>query len=683
MLVSWDWLADYVKIDRSAEAMASLWAMSGLNHESTQWVEGDAVIDLEVTSNRADCLGHIGVAREAAVLCELPLIIPEAKVRCGSTSIESMFRVENHFNDACPRYTARIIRGVKIGPSPEWMAKRLRAIGVKPINNVVDATNYVMMECGQPLHAVDLARIRGGKIVVRPAIEKENFVAIDHRTYILDPRMVVIADAERPLALGGVMGGVDSEVADSTRDLLIESASFVPISIRRTARKLKLHSPSSHRFERRIDPNQVDWASRRCCELILATAGGELLEGCLDSDPAEHRMPECTIRQSQVARVLGIDVPWEKSLSILDRLGCRVEHVSDSSKSLGSGEARVSPPTFRQDLTREIDLIEEIARVYGYDRIPENAMVPMVASMRRPKDIVFGTVRQVACAAGFDESLTPSLIGKTGIDRISPWSNEDALTTMTPLLEGANVLRRSLLPSLIAARLHNQSQSNRDVRLFEIASVYLPRGSALPHEQVHLGMIAESDIRVVRGVMEEIVQRTWGEIRSDLQWLESEVSWDFLEPGSGIAWTVSGHMLGWVGALSKSLAQSNKLDGEAAIGEMNLDVLLQHARLVPRVAGVVPYPAIQRDLNLVVDESLLWKSLRDTIAASAGPLCVDIRFQEIYRDPQKDGAGKKRMLLSLVLQSDRETLKSQQADEVIASVLAACESKLGAKLLAS
>ncbi len=683
MLVSWDWLADYVKIDRSAEAMATLWAMSGLNHESTEWVEGDAVIDLEVTSNRADCLGHIGVAREAAVLCELPLIIPDAEVRCGSTSIESMFRVENQFIDACPRYTARIIRGVKMGPSPEWMAKRLRAIGVKPINNVVDATNYVMMECGQPLHAFDLSRIRGGKIIVRPALDKENFVAIDHRTYILDPRMVVIADAERPLALGGVMGGVDSEVADTTRDLLIESASFVPISIRRTARKLKLHSPSSHRFERRIDPNQVDWASRRCCELILATAGGELLAGCIDTDPSEYRMPECTIRQSQVARVLGIDVPWAKSLSILDRLGCRVEHVSDSGNSSGSGEAKVLPPTFRQDLTREIDLIEEIARVYGYDRIPENAMVPMVASMRRPKDIVLGTVRQVACAAGFDESLTPSLIGKTVIDRISPWSNEDALTTITPLLEGANVLRRSLLPSLIAARIHNQSQSNRDVRLFEIASVYLPRGSALPHEQVHLGIIAESDIRLVRGVIEEIVQRTWGEIHSDLQWVESEVSWDFLEPGSGIAWTVSGHMLGWVGGLSKSLAQSNKLDGEAAIGEMNLDVLLQHARLVPRVAGVVPYPAIQRDLNLVVDESLLWKVLRDTIAVSAGPLCVDIRFQEIYRDPQKDGAGKKRMLLSLVLQSDRETLKSQQADEVIASVLAACESKLGAKLLAS
>jgi phenylalanyl-tRNA synthetase beta chain len=677
MLVSWNWLSDYVTIDRSVEAMAALWAMSGLNHESTQWVEGDPVIDLEVTSNRADCLGHIGIAREASVLCDAVLTIPEPKLATVDTDIQTLFKVENRFIDACPRYTARIIRGVRIGPSAEWMAKRLRAIGIKPINNIVDATNYVLMECGQPLHAFDLSRIRGNKIVVRPALDKESFVAIDHRTYTLDPGMVVIADAERPLALGGVMGGLDSEVAETTCDVLIESASFAPMSIRRTARRLKLHSPSSHRFERRIDPNQVDWASRRCCELIMSMAGGELLNGSIDSHPIEHHMSECDLRGSQITKVLGIEVPWDSSLAILNRLGCRVEVVGDHER------ARVTPPTFRQDLTREVDLIEEIARVYGYDRIPENAMVPMVASMKRPKDVVLGTVRSVACAAGFDESLTPSLIGKTPVDRISPWSSEAALTTLTPLLEGASALRRSLMPSLIAARLHNQSQSNRDVRLFEIANVYLPRGSALPHEQVHLGLIAESDTRWIRGVLEEIVARCWGGARPDLQWSESEIAWEFLEPSSGVAWTVSGHMLGWVGALSKPLAQSMKLEGDVALGEMNLDVLLQHARLVPRVEGVVPYPAIQRDLNLIVNESLQWKTLRETIAASAGPLCVDIRFQEIYRDPSKDGGDKKRVLLTLVLQSDRETLKSHQADDVVANVLAACQEQWGARLLAS
>ncbi len=676
MLVSWDWLSDYVKIDHPLEEVVTRWAMSGLNHEGTEIVEGVPVIDLEVTSNRADCLGHLGVAREASVLYQLPFHLPDPQPEVIAERAQSRVQVENQFLEACPRYMARIIRGVKIGPSPEWLARRLRAIGINPVNNVVDATNYVMMECGQPLHAFDLAKVRGGKIIVRPALDKEVFVAIDHRTYSLDPGMVVIADAERALALGGVMGGVDSEVSDTTCDLLIESATFTPMSIRRAARKLKLHSPSSHRFERRIDPNQVDWASRRCCELILKTAGGVLLDGCVDTAPEPVQLAECTLRASQIVRVLGIDIPWKESLDILERLGCQVLPEA------GDQSARVIAPSFRQDLTREIDLIEEIARVYGYHRIPEDAVVPMVASMRRPEDTILATVRSVATAAGFDEALNPSLIGKSIIDRISPWTADDALTTMVPLLEGASVLRRSLVPSLIAARLHNQSQSNRDVRLFETAKIYLPHGSGLPHEQVTLGLIAESEIRVVRGVFEEILHRAWGDSIGDLAWSESQVSWEFLESGTGITWSVGGHMLGWMGSLSKSIAQSIKLEGPTAIGELSFDLLLQHARLVPKVRGVIPYPAIQRDLNLIVDEALQWQSLRQTIDASAGPLCVDVVFREIYRDAQRDGANKKRMLLSLILQSPRETLKSEQADEVVAKVLSACREQHSAQLLA-
>lgn len=675
MLISWDWLSDYVKIDRPLEEVVSRWAMSGLNHEGTEIVEGVPVIDLEVTSNRADCLGHIGIAREASVLYRVPLVVPQPSPATSKTSIASVLRLDNRFEDACPRYTARVIRGVKIGPSPEWLAKRLRAIGIKTINNVVDATNYVMMECGQPLHAFDLAQIRGGKIIVRPAADKENFLAIDHKNYVLDPQMVVIADAERAVALGGVMGGAESEVSDTTTDLLIESASFAPMSIRRTARKLKLHSPSSHRYERRIDPNQLDWASRRCCELILATAGGELLDGFLDTNSVQTNLPEIDLRKSQIARVIGIEIPWETSCDILKRLGCGVARADEH-------HCAVAPPSFRQDLPREIDLIEEVARIYGYEQIPEDAMVPMVASMRRPKDIVMSTLRNVATAAGFDETLNPSLIGRSVADRISPWSNEAPLTTMVPLLEGASTLRRSLIPSLIAARLHNQSQSNRDVRLFETANVYLPNGNQLPREQLNLGCIAESELRVVRGVFEEILHRVWG-VGGDIPKLsETKVTWDFLESGSGISWMAGETMLCWIGSLSRSLSQSLKLDGPATLGEMNLDLLLQHAQLVPRVRDVIPFPAIERDLNLVVDEVLQWQSLQGVIAKSAGPLCVDILFREIYRDTKRDGVGKKRVLLTLKLQSATDTLRSEQADEVVASVLGACRSQLGAELLA-
>lgn len=673
MLISWEWLSDYVKIDRPMDEVVNRWAMSGLNHESTQWVEGLPVIDLEVTSNRADCLGHIGIAREAAVLYSQPLAIPTLEgIRTSKQSVHEVLSVQNRFPEACPRYTVRVIRGVKIAPSPEWFAKRLRSIGIRPINNVVDATNYVMMECGQPLHAFDLAHVASNQIIVRPAGDKENFQAIDHRSYTLDPQMVVIADSKRALALGGVMGGLESEVSESTVDLLIESASFVPMAIRRTARKLKLHSPSSHRFERHIDPNGLDWASLRCCQWILEFAGGEMLEGLIDTQPVARSGSKILLRRPSVSRVLGIEVPWAQCGQILTRLGCTVEQDEQSLEVLA--------PSFRQDLTREVDLIEEIARVHGYEAIPEDAMVPMVASARRPKDTMMLTVRSIACAAGFNETLNPSLIGKSPIDRISPWTTQDPLVTSVPLLEGASSLRRSLIPSLIAARLHNQSQSNRDVRLFETASVYLSQGAQLPKEQHNLGCVAQSEPRLVRGVFEEIIQRVWGQDGPVLE--ERLIDFDFLDKGTCVAWFLGGKMLAWVGSLSRSLVQANKIDGQVAIGELDLDLLQGSVRLVPKLKALSPYPAILRDLNFVVDESTHWGSLRSTIAKSAGELCREILFQEIYRDTKRDGDGKKRILLTLTIQSDTETLKGEQADAVVADVITACQSHHGAKLLA-
>jgi len=673
MLVSWEWLSDYVKLEAPLEQVVDKWALSGLNHESTEWVEGVPVIDLEVTSNRADCLGHIGVAREASVLFSKPLTIPRPEFVEDSHKASSIVSVENQFEDACSRYTARVIRGVKVGPSPEWFAKRLRSIGVKPINNVVDVTNYVMMEIGQPLHAFDLSRVSGGKIFVRRAVEKEAFVAIDHRTYALDSQMVVIADAKGPLALGGVMGGLESEVSESTVDLLIEAASFAPMSIRRAARKLKLHSPSSYRFERRIDPNGLDWASRRCCQLIQQLAGGVILEGMVDSRQEVVRGASVSLRRARVRQVLGIEVPWEQSKRILEQLGCEVTAATDT-------ELNLVAPTYRQDLTREADLIEEIVRVVGYDAIPEDAMVPMVSSARRPKDIMMGTLRAVACASGFDETLNPSLIGKGATDRISPWCEQDPLATSVPLLEGAAVLRRSLIPSLIAARLHNQSQSIRDVRLFETANVYLPQGEGLPKEQLNFGCIAESDPRLVRGVFEECLGRIWGSGVEAID--ERVVEFDFMERGTGIAWYVDGAMLAWVGSLSKAIAQSSKIDGAVAIGELDLDMLLSRAVLVPRLRVLSPYPAILRDLNFIVDEGVQWQGLRRTIEGAAGKLCKEVVFREIYRDTKKDGAGKKRILLTLTIQSDEETLRSEQADALVASVITACQGEHAAQLLA-
>jgi len=675
MLVSWEWLSDYVDIDVSHEDMAARWALTGLNHESTVIVDGVPVIDLEITSNRGDCLGHIGIAREASVLLQSPLRIPLPQLKTSDEPTSKVLAIENQFEEACPRYSGRVIRSVKVGPSPAWLQKRLIAIGVKPINNVVDATNYVMFECGQPLHAFDLANIRGGRIIVRPARDKETFVAIDHRTYQLDSQMVVISDAERAVALGGVMGGVESEVSEGTVDVLLEAAEFMPLSIRRTARKLKLHSPSSYRYERRIDHANMDWASRRCCELILQTAGGQLLSGSADTGERPMDKTPILLRESKIASVLGIDVPWERSLEILEHLGCQVAGKQSDS------DARVVPPSYRMDLTREIDLIEEIARIHGYEQIPEDAAVPLVSSTKRPKDTVMDTVRRVVCAAGFDETMTPSLIGKSLMSTISPWTDQEPMSTLIPLLEGANQLRRSLIPSLIAARLYNQSQTNRDSQLFETANVYLPRTSGLPGQQFNLGAIGLADIRSVVGMFEEILHRVCGPDFIQAKLSKSLVSWNYLAPLSGIAWQIGGETIAWVGQLNRAIVDSMKLDCAATVGEMDLDMLLEHARLVPQLQPIVPFPTIERDLNLILGEATQWLSISKAIQKAAGPLCINVLFREIYRDTKKDGDGKKRVLLSMHLRSPTETLTSEQADMVMQNALSACKVEFQATIL--
>ncbi len=683
MLVSWEWLSDYVDLTIGHEELATRWALTGLNHESTEIKNGNPVIDLEVTSNRGDCLGHIGVAREASVLLSQSLRIPSPTPKEGSQTASSQVSVENQFPEGCPRYTARLIRGVKIGPSPDWLRNRLEAIGVKSINNVVDATNYVMFECGQPLHAFDFQKIRGGKIVVRPAQPKEEFVAIDHKTYLLDPSVVVIADAERGVALGGVMGGVDSEVTDSTVDVLLEAADFQPLSIRRTARKLKLHSPASHRFERKIDPSQLDWASRRCSELILQLAGGELQAGIVDTGELPNDAPEIELREERITKVLGIEVPWNTSLDILKRLGCNVKEVPGAIQSAiyRMKSAKVIAPSFRMDLTREIDLIEEIARIYGYDKIPEDAVVPMVASLKRPKDVMMQTVRNVSCGYGFYETMTPSLIGKSPASAISPWTDAPAMGTLVPLLEGASQLRRSLAPSLIASRLHNQQQSNRNVRLFETSNVYLPSSSGLPKEQFHLGLLGGPDVREVIGAMEEIVARVCGGQFLEERICKEIVSFPYLQEDSAIRWNVDGHPIAWGGMLARSISDSLKLDGAVSLAELDLDRLLTYAEDVPQLQSIVPFPVIDRDLNFIVDESLRWQDLYTLVREASGPLCVGVAFQEIYRDTRKDGEGKKRIFFSLQLQSATETLTSQQADVVIQRVVDGCREKFGASLL--
>ena len=355
MIVSWNWLKEYVDLNMTHDDLVDRLTMSGLNHEGTETVGDDQAIDLEVTSNRVDCLGHIGVAREIAVLYEQPLKIPAAEIKTNSKSVADEVAVKIDSQDHCFRYTARLIKGVKIGPSPQWLQDHLTAIGIGVVNNVVDITNYVMMECGQPLHAFDYAKIADGKIIVRSAKQGEEFQAIDHKTYKLNDNMCVIADSNGPVAIAGVMGGADSEVSDSTTDILLEAAYFDQLSVRNTARKLKLFSASSFRFERNIDSANLDWASRRACELIVKLAGGEVCDGIVDAGEQPSKPADVTLRFAQLKRLLGIAIPVDFSKQCLENLGAVITKSDDASVT-------VTPPSWRKDLTREVDLIEEVGR---------------------------------------------------------------------------------------------------------------------------------------------------------------------------------------------------------------------------------------------------------------------------------------------------------------------------------
>ncbi len=670
MLISWNWLSQYIDLDMSPEELTGRLMMAGLNLESLAKIGSDVAIDLEVTSNRPDCLGHVGIAREAAVLFDRELKLPPARPAESAGKASDLTRVTIQCPELCPRYTARVIRGIKVKSSPAWLADRLRTIGQSVVNNVVDITNYVLMECGQPLHAFDFNKLAGKEIIVRRAKPGEAFAAIDHKTYALDESMCVIGDAQRAVALGGVMGGAESEVSPATADVLVESAIFAPLSIRTTSRKLKLKSDSSYRFERGVDPEGIDWASRRSCELILELCGGQLAAGVVDvGQPAAAPAP-IVLRLSQILRILGIEIPRQSVRRILSALGC-------DESSADAASVTTIPPSWRRDLSREIDLVEEVARIHGYEAIPEDVGVPMTASHKSDHDRVLEKVRRVMTAAGFDEALTTSVVPEKWSSAFSPWSHEPPLVAAPPMLKGADILRRSLAPSLLDVRRYNHSLGNDAAELFEVAKIYLPKSDGLPHEQWTLSAVSGRGFLHLKGTVEALLAG----VHSKAALEAADVRQELLEPAASVELRVAGKRLGFLGEVSKAALKQFGLRQATCVLELDLGVLIESAVLVPQYAAISTQPAISRDLNLVVDEGLRWSELAATVHAASGPHLEHVQYLDTYRDEQKDGAGKKRLLFSLTLRVSERTLTSEEADEIAARVVAACGQSHRAVLL--
>jgi phenylalanyl-tRNA synthetase beta chain len=684
MLVSWNWLKEYVRLDMSLEELERRLMMAGLNHESTTDIDGDIAIDLEVTSNRPDCLGHIGIAREVAVLFNRELKLPAAQPEEKGPPVAELTKVTVECPQLCPRYTARMIRGVKVGESPAWLKRRLKTIGIAAINNVVDITNYVLMECGQPLHAFDFAKLAGKQIVVREPRRGEKLEAIDHKAYELEAGMCIIADAQRPVGIGGVMGGAGTEISPATTDVLIEAAQFAPLSIRNTARRLKLFSDSSYRFERGIDPGGVDWASRRCCELIVQIAGGKLAQGVLDvldgaspSTPAApssrgadrvlagQRQP-IALRFSQIKRILGIEVHPNEVSRILTALG---------NEQVATAEERIEviPPSWRRDLEREIDLIEEVARIHGYDKIPEDVSVPMATSARTVQDRVLAKVRHVLTAAGFDEAMTISTVPEEWSSAFSPWTAREPLRTATPVIERANLLRRSLAPSLLAARRTNETLGNERIELFEIAKVYLPE-DGLPVEELTLTLCSGGDFFAVKGVLEAVLEELNPAAALEVRDFRHE-----LLSERAVELRLAGEVVGYLGELGAAGLQRFELRGGAAIAELKISALVNAAQLVRRYAPTPEFPAIHNDINLEVAETVRWGAIAEIVRRSAGELLESVRYQETYRNPRLAAEGRKKVLFQVDFRSSQGTLTHDQANAAHDRIVAACTSELGAR----
>ncbi|MAT14518.1 MAG: phenylalanine--tRNA ligase subunit beta [Planctomyces sp.] len=673
MIASWDWLTEYVTLDMCLNELTDRLTISGLNLEEVNDVNGDAAIDLEVTSNRADCLGHIGIAREVATLFGKELTIPTAEPKVGTEKVSTAVSIQNNAPELCKRYIARVIRNVQVGPSPDWLKKRLATLGIPSINNVVDVTNYVLMECGQPLHAFDLNKISEEQILIRQAHKGEKIVAIDQRTYELDPEMLVIADAERPVAIAGVMGGLDTEISEHTMNVLIEVANFTPLTVRNTARKLSLHSDSSFRFERYVDVHQMDWASRRCCDLILQVAGGELLAGSIDvGEQPTDNTDEITLRFAQVKRLLGIEIPAEAIVQILTGLGLKL--VGKASPA----EASFLAPTWRRDLTREVDLIEEVARIHGYDQIPEDRFLPVRLCTPPEKDQTTKIIYKTLNGLGFSEAYTVSFVSREDHELFQPFGDLEPLYVEHSTRKKENLLRQSLIPSLLRCRRENERHNVFNAELFEIAKVYVKAKPGAPEREVEptrLSMVSGRSVLELKGVVETLVARINDELV--LETKSSDIGQ--FEPGRGAELTLNGQPFGWVGEIARPVQDRLDLRDTVTVAELDLALLIEHRKQVVHASELPQYPQMTRDFNFVMNESVEWKDLEATVRSAAGTLLEDIEYGGIFRGEQL-GADLKSYLMHVSFRSPERTLTSDEVDAAHGNIVAACEKELNVKL---
>ena len=697
MKVVYNWLKEFVEVKASPEDLRARLSLVGIAVDAIDDTVAGPVLDAEITANRPDCLGHLGIAREVAAIYRVPLKPLHPNLKEITEKAAGATRVKIEAPELCGRFTARVIRGVKVQPSTDWLRQRLEAIGEKSINNVVDVTNYVMFELGHPLHAFDFDKLAEHQLVVRRAQPGEKIKTLDGGEHKLTKDMCVIADAQRAVSIGGIMGGANSEISLSTKDILIECAWFDPISIRRSAKALGLRTEASYRFERGADPEMTELASRRAAELIQQVAGGEILAGAVDIYP--HREPEKKIELSrkELLRVMGADIPDRDIEQILSALGFHPVRVDSNRGSDGSIAAvwECRAVSWRQDVTRSIDLIEEVARHYGYDKFPPRLPPAKIAAHRLPHAEAQDRLRERIVALGYQEIVEIPIVDTKRDELFRSGGLEPALIG-NPLAEDAAVMRSSGTVSMLRAIEWNLNHGQRNLRLFEIGKTYeLRNGEPVETPVLTLGITGSAREKTI---YEGARDFEFADLKGDLDTIGG-LAGGFTWESGGPQWlsgaraarlhlthkTGQREFIGTAGQIAKRVADEFKFRQNVLVAELKLESLLtglENAAAALRFKPLPRFPAVERDFSVVLADGVQFAQVEDAIRSLGIPELQSIEALDLFRGGQVP-AGKYSLMIRVTLQSAEATFTDAQLNDFSSRIVAALQQKLGATLRAS
>lgn len=637
--------------------------------------ETDFILDIAVTPNRPDALCHIGIAREIAAIFDLPFSKSQPKFPQLQEPADKLVSVEILSPQSCPRYAARLIRNVKIAPSPRWMQRRLEAIGMRPINNIVDITNYILMETGQPLHAFDYDLLEGGGIVVRESKEGETFVTLDDKKHQLRDGTVLICDKEKPVALGGIMGGLNSEVNNETKNILLESAYFAPENIQKSLRYLGINSEASQRFERGVDPNGILYAQERATELMVEFAGGEVYKGAADNYPQEIHPVEIPLKHEQINTLLGTKLSAEEMSAILKKI------------ELHTNNGKVSVPTFRPDLQRVADLAEEVSRLYGLDNIPPavNSTIKYEHEKNHFDNFV-DELKTILTGMGLQEVITNSMINKEKWERLT---GEKIYPVLNPISHDMSGMRNNLTISLLGVIQWNINRQSKDLRIFEINRIFHHPGTLnkLPVEGLRLAIAVTGnlepelwysnrqliDFYSVKGIVESLIDK----ISLDKSQL---IAYDnFVVEGESRGVEVEGKNIGFFGRIKSGLEEAFDIETPVFTVDLDVRMLFNLTRGQKVYRAISRYPLVERDLAIILDEKREAKELEETIRSQKIKDLKEISIFDVYRGEQIE-SGKKSVALRFRFQSAEKTLTEDEVNASMQRIIKILEQKHQGKI---